>query len=465
MDDKVKILIVEDNEDLNTVIKIKLRKFNYDMTGIHSGKEVTAWCAENDPDLILLDYRLDGLTAKDVVDDLKKKGMEFPFIILTGYGDQGTAVEMMKLGAIDYITKEVAFIDNLPPVIDKAIKLIKTKKELKEMLLQIQKSEEKYRSIFNNIQDIYFELSLNGEILEISPSVETILHYKREEVIGTLLTNYFVDYEKTYGLIKQFSSGRKFDNFELLLLDKNGESRYCSISSNLINGRIVGSVRDITEQKRLENKILNAVIETEEKERKRISQDLHDSIGPLLSSVKMYVNVINKGHHTEKRRKELLKYTNELIDDSIKSIRTTANNLTPSILNDFGLTEALKSYCNKINESKKIKISFNSNLDERINAKKEIILYRIFQELINNTLKHADAKNVMINISNDNEMLTLKYSDDGKGFDINEALSENYLDGMGLRNIISKSKSINAAYRFKSNNNGFSFTLKLLDIK
>lgn len=191
-----------------------------------------------------------------------------------------------------------------------------------------------------------------------------------------------------------------------------------------------------------EKRVLNAIIQTEEKERKRFAKDLHDGLGPLLSTVKMSVSTLSL-MDTDPARQEIINNTSYVVDESIKSIKEISNNLSPHILNNFGLASAIKDFTNKI-DSKVIQINFDSNaFNKRFDENIEVVLYRVICELINNTLKHARAKAIEINLSFQHKTILLSYSDDGTGFDTAEVIGENPSNnGMGYSNMLSRISSI-----------------------
>jgi signal transduction histidine kinase len=191
-----------------------------------------------------------------------------------------------------------------------------------------------------------------------------------------------------------------------------------------------------------EKRVLNAIIQTEEKERKRFAKDLHDGLGPLLSTVKMSVSTLSLMDQ-DPARMEIIENTSYVIDESIKSIKEISNNLSPHILNNFGLASAIKDFSNKI-DSKVIQINFDSNaFNRRFDENTEVVLYRVVCELINNTMKHAKAKSIDINLSFQHKTILLTYSDDGIGFDVTEVIGENpSATGMGYSNMVSRINSI-----------------------
>jgi signal transduction histidine kinase/tetratricopeptide (TPR) repeat protein len=212
------------------------------------------------------------------------------------------------------------------------------------------------------------------------------------------------------------------------------------------------NIRNI--EKASEKQLLNKIIEAEENEKNRFAKDLHDGLGPLLSAIKLYINELFSNLEKNEENIKMLKYTNELIDNSITSTRTIANNLKPSIINDYGLIDALKSFIDKINLTKSILIKFDVKIiSVRFNSNIEIFLYRVILELINNTLKHAHAKKISIEIKEKNNNLFVNYSDDGIGFEIT-SFDEKH--GMGLNNIKNRINSLNGNCVFYSKpDNGF----------
>jgi signal transduction histidine kinase len=198
-----------------------------------------------------------------------------------------------------------------------------------------------------------------------------------------------------------------------------------------------------------EKNVLNAIIETEERERKRFAKDLHDGLGPLLSTVKMSVSALMKTEKDEKNL-EIIKNTDHIINEAIKSIKEISNNLSPHVLTNFGLASAVKNFTDKINETKVMEIDFNSNIHNlRYQTNIEVVLYRTICELVNNSLQHSNATNIKIDLTSSDSIIDLIYEDNGKGFDVNKVLHEN-TRGTGLRNMVSRIESVNGTYKFEN---------------
>ncbi|HAN17060.1 MAG: hypothetical protein A2X13_05230 [Bacteroidetes bacterium GWC2_33_15] len=198
-----------------------------------------------------------------------------------------------------------------------------------------------------------------------------------------------------------------------------------------------------------EKNVLNAIIETEERERKRFAKDLHDGLGPLLSTVKMSVSALMK-YEKDESNLEIIKNTDHIINEAIKSIKEISNNLSPHVLTNFGLASAVKNFTDKINETRVIDITFKSNMyNQRFSTNIEVVLYRTICELVNNSLQHSNAKNIHINLFSDDSKIDLNYEDNGKGFDTHKVMQGGNR-GTGLMNMISRVESVNGTFKFES---------------
>lgn len=183
---------------------------------------------------------------------------------------------------------------------------------------------------------------------------------------------------------------------------------------------------------------LRTMIATQEQERKRISRDLHDDVGTKLSALKLFVstfkNNLQKQNYAETQT--LAQSTEELIDETIHDVRIMLMNLSPGILEEFGYVTAVEGLVNKINETKALHIELVIfGIKERFAKDYELTLYRMTQELVNNILKHAAAKNVSLQIGYRNEKIILMAEDDGKGFIVTE-----HKEGYGLNNLEARTK-------------------------
>ena len=192
-----------------------------------------------------------------------------------------------------------------------------------------------------------------------------------------------------------------------------------------------------------EKRVLSAIIRTEEQERQRFAKELHDGLGPLLSVVKMLLSGFDQ--EVNDKIKTNLK---QAVDEAIVSVREISANISPHILNNFGLKDAIESFLKKLRPNENIKIHFDSNIDKlRFPYNVEVIMYRVVCELINNTLRHAEATEINISLQLQDDTLYLEYTDNGMGFDVEQAEIDG---GMGLNNMQYRLQSGNGNIRIES---------------
>jgi signal transduction histidine kinase len=180
-----------------------------------------------------------------------------------------------------------------------------------------------------------------------------------------------------------------------------------------------------------------AVMKGEEQERSRLAKDLHDGLGGMLSGIKHSFQHMKENLVMTPDNQLAFERSMDMLDSSIKELRRVAHNMMPEALVKFGLDTALKDFCNSVNQSGALEISYQSfGLEQiAIDQQTAISIYRIVQELINNTLKHAFANKAIVQISKTEDGLTITVEDDGKGFDT--GLLQNN-KGMGWSNIQSR---------------------------
>jgi signal transduction histidine kinase/ligand-binding sensor domain-containing protein len=193
--------------------------------------------------------------------------------------------------------------------------------------------------------------------------------------------------------------------------------------------------------KRKQFEQIKAMVATQEEERKRISSDLHDDVGTRLSALKLFISALNeKANQTNNEEiKSLAVSSEQFITEAVRDVRQLLQNLSPAMLEEFGYITAIESLVNKINEAGQIHFELISfGMKGGLQKAYDLALYRITQELINNILKHAEAKHVTLQVGQRDEKIILMIEDDGKGFDIS---SRN--EGYGLNNLAARTKLLN----------------------
>jgi len=213
--------------------------------------------------------------------------------------------------------------------------------------------------------------------------------------------------------------------------------------------------RRITQQKEAMQKaeldhseqLLHATLLSQEEERKRIGRDLHDDVGASLSNLKM---IMAQSVETTADRPAF----KPMIDNIITTVRNISHSLSPPGLSLFGLESALHELFDNFNAAGKIKLEFENELGEQLSNFDEqtaLSLYRVIQELLTNTVKHANANQVLIRCFNDNSHHIITYQDDGKGLDMETGKKH----GMGMQNIEARLRMIQAGYELPVVDKGF----------
>ena len=196
----------------------------------------------------------------------------------------------------------------------------------------------------------------------------------------------------------------------------------------------------------MDRRILTAVLRTEEKTRANFSKELHDGLGPLLSSAKISLSALSHSDMTAEQR-DIFNNTLYVVDEALRSLREISNNLSPHALTDFGLARGIQIFVDKAAALHKVKISFATNLrGERYDPDIEVIMYRVVCELITNSLKHSGCSEIRLSLSVAGDTLEMQYSDNGRGFDPQAMMD----CGMGLSNINSRVSSLNGTFDIHS---------------
>ncbi|MFT3740721.1 MAG: PAS domain S-box protein [Breznakibacter sp.] len=335
--------------------------------------------------------------------------------------------------------------------------------EHKTLLREIESNELKFRTLYESISLGILLMSPDMEIIEHNPAISRIFGYPSGHLQGRQLYSLFKEgmYPKISKAQHRLINDGVLPHFEFDAFHANHQPLVLEIWGNLLTlgdeKLILVVVKDITEQKRFNQKLVETIIETEEKERRRFAGDLHDELGPQLASMRIYASSLKKRAKSHDEV-EILDTLMELIKRTIDNVRELSNNLSPHLLDTYGLVSAIT-----MESERKAHIftsHFTHNLaSSRLEKNVEINIYRIVKELLNNTMKYAGASQVNIHMELKAKTLQLKYGDDGKGFDYRQ-LMKHGTKGIGLMNIKSRVDSLGGECVFQSMpGNGFQFFL------
>ena len=196
---------------------------------------------------------------------------------------------------------------------------------------------------------------------------------------------------------------------------------------------------------RQQNELFNAIVTTQDQERKRIAQDIHDSLGSVLSAAKLKLSSLEESKKIlSSDQLEKYQASLDLLDEASTELRNISHNIMPATLSKLGLEAALQNLIDKIGAHSKMQIHFSAHgFGGRVEEKTEMSIYRIILELLNNIVKHAAAEKVSIQLIKYPAYINLMVEDNGRGFDFNKALEEK--KGIGLGNILSRVEYMNGS--------------------
>lgn len=195
-----------------------------------------------------------------------------------------------------------------------------------------------------------------------------------------------------------------------------------------------------------QKQLLEATIDSQENERNRVGSELHDSVGAMLSTIRLNLKMASSDHT---KLTEAASDITQYLDETIETVRSISRDLYPAGLKTFGLSGVVRELLERINKLNQLKVEFiEKNNAIRLSQKQELMIYRIIQELVNNALKHSRAHEIKIEFDWQNDELLINVSDDGIGF------TSDQLDptkrGIGLYNIANRAAVINAKVEFRN---------------
>jgi PAS domain S-box-containing protein len=349
-----------------------------------------------------------------------------------------------------YDLLETPFVD--PHGIPAKVSILRDNTAKKRAERALRESEERYRTLVETMNDGLAVQDEKGLWIYVNDRFCEMFGYSREEVVGRPVTD-FLD-ETNRRIYEEQMSERtegKRGFYEISWLTKTGEPAFTLVSAQPIvdeQGQFKGSfaiVTGINERKRAEEALRHSekqlrhlstqLLTAQETERKRISRELHDELGQALTVMKLHLAFIRK--HLSKEQEELEKECDKgiaHIDEVIENVRRLSRDLSPIILEDFGLSAAIKWLINNFAKGNNIKVTFEPlNIDSVVAGDSQTVVYRIIQEALTNIARHGMAKRVSVEISRVDDSLTIIVEDDGIGFDIMQTMKKSPEEkGLGL---------------------------------
>jgi PAS domain S-box-containing protein len=258
--ENIKVLLVEDDPDDHILFKYSLgeiRNSSYQLSWANNYDTALEMIKRNDHDIYFFDYLLGARTGLDLIKDSVEAGVSAPIIILTGIGNKETDMRAMELGAADYLVKGEIDTEKLERCIRYCI-------EQHRMVKKLRASETKFRSIFENSHDVIYLSNSEGKILDVNDAAERLFGYTREEMLKMNASSLYENAKDRERFTKEIRETGSCANFEVVLLDKAGNKKYCTITANIQKTDesgmdfYQGIIHDMTMRKKAEQDLITA---------------------------------------------------------------------------------------------------------------------------------------------------------------------------------------------------------------
>lgn len=439
-----RLLVADDEEGLLFLMVDALRREGWEAEGFASGGEVLEWLGSHTADLLLLDLKLGDLSALDLVQRLRERGRDFPFVIVTGHGDERVAVDAMKHGALDYVMKDAGMLELLPGIVRRTLSVVERERKLVEANETVRQREEQHEHVIQTALDGFVRLERSGRLLELNKALGELLGYAPEELLhknafdarGTVFR------EEVRQQIDQLESHGAAHCFTRLVR-RDGTEIDVEISLRREGEELFGFVHDISVQRRLERQMQQITLD----ERRRFGHELHDGLGQQLTALELMTHALARELKTlaPKQARSAFEIT-QYIRRAITQTRELAHGLSPVAAEGEGLMNALEELA-RMTTSTGTPCDFQCAETVKIgDSGVAAHLYRIAQEAVTNALKHAKAKQIHLRLEDRGSAIELTIEDDGKGLPHSEASN----GGMGLQVLQHRARLIGGHLTVKS---------------
>lgn len=450
---KIKVLYIDDEKDNLLAFKSAYRRI-FDVYIAETIQVAKAILNETQIEVVISDQRMPEMTGVEFFESIIDLYPNPIRILLTGYSDIKAVEDAINKGEV------YRFINK--PWNEFELKLtIENAYQLYHLREQNNKLTNKYQKVFSESSDAVLVFDEKGRIIDFNKAALAMF----ETIKLNLTLSYFSDYinnEDELKLItKKICEEGTLDNYECKISPKVGHKKICLISANKIcnnYGDVVSYqavVRDVTKRTNMQQMLLKTAIITQDKERTRISRDLHDGIGQTLLGIKFQLNHLLE-NASDEQKPQLEEISNNLLS-TIQQLRKTCYDILPPSLSSYGIQKAIINLCDNYPNNDIAILTIFKNDIITSDKEMEVSIYRIVQEFINNSVKYANCSEIIITFSLIDDQLNIVLTDNGIGFDIN-----NYTKGLGISNIVSRVKSFYGTIKVISNQkNGTKYTINL----
>lgn len=445
----ITVWIIEDNPGDAFLLQEMLVENGFSSLKIHIFRRLNEVINSHkeEPDIVLFDLYLpdaDGLTG---FQQFELSFPSAPVIILSGLGSMDVALEAVKMGAQDFIVKDQLETRLLVKTIHYSIE---RKKSLDRLIL----SESKYRLLFSSSPLPHFLLDKDFNIVDTNYAANQLYALDSQNEILN-----FADFQEATEDVQLLVDAINMEiPFKSTHITHDGRNLFVEILSSRLffEGKLnfLVMVKDETEKFLMEEQKLKLIHETEDQERERFSKELHDGLAQHMVALNLYLNQLQPATAHEA---DLINDCKEIVKTSLNQTRTLCYNLTPPEL-EKGLIAGVDAMFYRLSKVSGIRFELNceENLSRLIRTTMhEYALYRIIQEFVNNSIKHAKCTQISCLIYRRNSEVVMLLSDNGSGFEMKKVKK-----GLGMKNISQRAQASGFEWKLKSSKeNGTSMEL------
>jgi signal transduction histidine kinase len=438
--DVTQILVIEDDLTFSELVQFQLSSVGFsshNIIAVQSIVETREVAREFIPDVILLDLNILDSNGIETYDSVIQIFSKSSVVVLSGMDDQSLALQIVSKGAQDYILKS----DIKPQLLEKTIKYGVLRRKLKE---DLEVSEKKYKDVFYKSPMPMFKLQ--GKNLEIIMANQAA-HDLYEVPCGGFDELSFYEFNSIGNTpFTELESGTSFKK-EFIQESLSGKEIIVEVILNKLDSSLemefITQVLDRTEEIFFERRKNEVISQAEEGEKKKIARELHDGLGQNMVLLNLLFQSLKPSIEQEGQYNEV----SNLLQSCIRELKEIAYSLLPPELEN-GFLNAINRFSNRINALGKINFVIEIQegfVEADFGSIDKFNLYRIVQEFINNSMKHAQAQTLIFEIQKTESEILITISDDGLGFDM-----EKVEKGLGLQNLQHRMKMSNIKGKMES---------------
>lgn len=445
---RLKILLLEDNERgaLETVTAIRRQGLEVEWEQVQSAEEFEQ---RLDPSFsaVIANWHIPGTVVRAVLATTLCRAPDIPFIVVSADMSAEDGVEIMRLGASDYLSKDK--LERLAGSLRAGDEQARERRDAREV-------ETRYRTLFQQLPVGISRSEVSGETLEINPPLLRIMGYPDEATFRretSLMKSEFMSDEARADLAAVLERDGRINDFELQLRRRDGSMAWVRMDISVVTGdagewvSIDAVVTDIEDRKRAEaarevalhelrwsnlqrQRLLKQVINAQEMERKRIAQGIHDDAVQVMSAANIHLAML--GHKLDEQLGAEVDRLIDTVSLSTARLRNLLFDLQPPELERSGLVAALRMRLEILGKDMAVECELSADLDPEPSHERSLVVYRIVQEALANILKHSGATRVEMVVRTKEEGVMVRIGDNGRGFAASDLRAKSEHGHMGL---------------------------------